>query len=91
MELTEAAGGEIEDAGLVAANDARRFRARAGQGHRNASGAREVAPARNGDKHWEIGHAIEGFRRHYQHRAPTLLFVPRCRIGTNEPNLAAFH
>lgn len=75
FQLLGAACGEIERAGLIASNNSRCFGSRSCQGHGEASRAREITAAGNGQNYGDSGDSVERLRGNNQHRAAALLLV----------------
>ena len=89
FEPAGAARAEIERAGLVAADDATRLRAGAGQRNREAGGAGEIAAARDRQDDRRFRQKVEGGGRDDEHRQRPPLLMARRRIERNEINVAA--
>ena len=86
-----AACGEIEGAGLIAADNAGGLGSGARQRHGEAGGSRDTPTARDGKNHGHFGHAVEGVRRDDQDGTAALLLVPFGAIEPNQPNVTALY
>ena len=73
--LLAAAHAEIEGTGLVAANNAHRFRSSTLQRHGETGRTGEIPAARDRDNHGHLGYAVECLRRHDQDRTAASLLV----------------
>src|SRR2546426_9618345 len=91
LKLLAAARAEIKRTGLVAPDNAGRFGSDTCQLYSEARRPREVTTARNRENHRHFRYAIEGLRRHDQHRPAALLLVTRRRVETDQPDFATLH
>ena len=84
-------GGEIEGAGLVAANHAGRPGACARERHRETAPARETPARSDGQDDRCPGQPVERSGGNDQDRPGSLLFVARGRVEADEPDIAPLH
>ena len=91
FEFLGAAGGEIENAGLIAPDNTCGFCSGSCQGNGEAGGTREITAAGDRQNYRDFGDAIERFRRDDQHRTAAFLLVSRRGVETDEPDLSAIY